>query len=190
MRTNFNSVLLTKPIKSFPQNLIYNSQKSPDFYTMANEKGELVATMLASVKHKETSSVYKEFLPYKTLFIRSLNVRQPNKGYGKAFVEFAKQESYKKGCEGKVSLVAYNPSKSPHLFWYKQGFRSTKDFENDFFERSLALNLSLSYYDAIDMFLPRLLPEKTEHLRKSAPSLEKKPQGFREKIVNYIKKLF
>ena len=123
------SVLLSKSIRTFPQNLIYVSPKVPDCYKMVNAAGEFVGTMHARVKFREDSACYKEFLPCNVFHINSLEIEKKRQGYGSDFVKFAKQESFKKECGGRVSLVAFNSTKSPHIFWWKQGFRSTKAYE-------------------------------------------------------------
>ena len=92
--------LLSKPIRKLPNSIIYNSPKAPSKFLMCNKQGEYVGLMILSVRERYKSSFYKCDLPYKTLHIGSIDIlsKYRGKGYGSAFIDFAKRESYKQGC--------------------------------------------------------------------------------------------
>ena len=60
-----------------------------------------------------------------SLAIDYLTVFEPEKGFGRALINFAKNYSKKIGCNGYVFLMAdgsYTPSRVPHVFYRKCGF--------------------------------------------------------------------
>lgn len=187
MISTIQSSLLSKQIRNFPKNLIYNPPSKPDRYYMANSKGEYVGNMCAFARQRYESSFYQTDLPYKTLHISSLEILEKywGKGYGSDFIDFAKKESYRQGCEGRVSLVAFYPGRPPHLFYFKKGFITPNQKENERFEKHIKNGEPLYYYNAVDMFLPL----KEEHFprKKNVPQLEKKPQGLKEKVLSFFK---
>lgn len=113
------SILLTKPIKTMPEVLIYK-QNNVYRYTMLDVKnskiaGRMYAHFIQNLKTKECS-----------LFINTLNIYQKRQGFGSKFLDFAKQVSKQFGCEGRVRLIAstteYDPLNPPHIFYRKNGF--------------------------------------------------------------------
>ncbi len=107
------------PIKprKIPQNLIYNP-KGTDLYKLINLKnGSVIGQMVAY------PSINKD------VYIASLAIyRERRQGFGKMFLDFAKNMSKKCGFEGRMSVyastLALDPHNPPHIFYRKYGFVS------------------------------------------------------------------
>ena len=141
--------------------------------------------MSVAVRERTSSSFYKCDLPYKALHIGAINIfpKYRGKGYGSDFIKFAKRESYKQGCDGKVSLVAYFPGRAPHLFYYKKGFITPDKKLNDYFDNCIKTGQTFSDFSAQDMFLPL----KKEHfVSEGVFVVDSKPQTFVGKLFKQI----
>ena len=72
------------------------------------------------------------------------------------------------------------------MFYWKQGFITPDSGLNKYFETCIQEGKDFNYFPAKDMYLPL----KKEHLENiDVPQIEKKPQGFKEKILGFIKSL-
>ena len=157
---------------------------------MVNSSGDYVGYLCAFAKKRNESSFYKTELPFTTLHISSLEIfpKYWGKGYGSDFIDFAKKESYKQGCAGKVSLVAFYPGRPPHLFYFKKGFITPNKKVNEAYEKHAKNGGPFYYCNAIDMFLPL----KTEHLisknKNSQTSSPKKT--IKDKILSFMNLFF
>ena len=115
---------LTPRLKQFPKGLIYKVPNRSSYRLVDSKTGNLVGKMQAFPVDGYIYSYYNLNRDEKIFRIYSLDIEEneQNKGWGKYFIDFAKKESYRQGCEGRCNLVAYNPWKSPHIFYKKQGF--------------------------------------------------------------------
>ena len=149
------SILIPKP-KSFPRGLIYNVPKSNFYRLIDSKKGIIVGEMLAYPESNSVKNIY-DAAPEKNVFrIYSLeiNFSQQRMGWGKYFIDFAKKESYKQGCEGRLYLVAYNPYASPHVFYKKQGLVARDKRIDHSLNACIKGKEYCSGYPACEMYLP------------------------------------
>ena len=147
---------LTPKIKSFPKGLIYRVPRT-DFYKLIETKsGAIVGDMLAYPELNSVRNIYNVSAEKKVFKIYSLDINffQQRKGWGEYFMNFAKQESYKQGCEGRLYLVAYNPFTSPHVFYKKQGLVARDKRINERLNSCIKKRDFFSGYPACEMYLP------------------------------------
>lgn len=116
MKTHF----AYKPkIQELPRTLIYNKSKSSLYTMMTTQNPRIVGTMWASPKKIDNKNFFEIIL---------LVIDERRKGFGKEFINFAKNRSYQKNCEGRVFLTSdinvFESRKPPHIFYRKQGFTS------------------------------------------------------------------
>lgn len=105
------------PIKprKIPQNLIYNP-KGTDSYKLINlKKGSVIGEMVAY------PSINQD------IYIDSLAIyKERRQGFGKIFLDFAKNMSKKYGYNGRMSVnaatISLDPFNPPHIFYRKYGF--------------------------------------------------------------------
>lgn len=168
-------IFLTRKPYPIPKGLIYRHLQNN--YSLAETKtGDLIGTMHAGATKFDPNGLYKKGDEDKIFHIYSLNIKpeKQNQGWGKYFINFAKAEGLKEGCEGRMSLVAYNEYISPHLFYWKQGFRSLDEKINKLMEFYIRKNRSF-YFDALAMYMP--VNEAT------------KQDSFKNKILKRMRKL-
>ena len=92
-----------------PKGLIYNEPKT-NFYRLINTKtGKAVGEMLAFPEENSNRKIYDIAGEKKVFRIYSLEIdfSERRKGWGEYFMNFAKQESYKRGCEGRLFLCLF-----------------------------------------------------------------------------------
>lgn len=195
------SILLTKPIKNIPDKLFYKSktliQNSihdeysrrliyPAFqYNAVNTKtGEFSGTMIAApMKYSNPAKRFYPYKhPYKSFFINYLSTENHHQGFGKAFIELAKNESKKYNCKGRVHLIAsriYDRTNPPHIFYKKCGFISQSEDINKYLDTCINSNTQMDYFlaDNLEMFLPI----KEQDHKKSIQILTK--------LTSFLKKL-
>lgn len=151
-----SSILFQRPLKKFPKTIIFSSPKPLEYYSKINnsnmkmtsykmydtELGEVVAYMRSGPVSVKSEDLKLYDLPkgYMSYYINFLFARARSRGYGKAFLNFAKIMSKKTGCEGRLHLNAgeINPlAGPPHLFYKSQGLvartKATDDLLNDAF---------------------------------------------------------
>lgn len=180
-----NSILNTKPLNKIPKGLIYKSPNSKVYYLTNTKTGECVGQMCAFAKDCTKSSFYDVEPNGTTFHIYSFEIYEEHKrkGWGTYFANFAKNESFNQGCKGRTSLVAFNPDKSPHVFWWKQGFITKEPETNRLLKHYNEKHISPSYMFAKDMFLP--IPQ---FMKKPKPKPEP-PKTFWGKVVNFFREL-
>jgi len=176
-----NTMLYAKPLKNIPKGLIYQSPKSETYYLASTETGKCVGRMYAYAKDCTNSAFYEVEPNGKTFHIYSFEIYDQRKGWGTYFANFAKKESFKQGCKGRTSLVAFNSDKSPHVFWKKQGFRAKNKGTDKLLEHYVKTGVSPWYMPAEDMYLPI-----EEFMKKPKPK-SVQATTFWGKIMNFFK---
>ena len=173
MRTK--SILFTKPIKDFPERLIYRSSevsRVPDgingsktfvyTYKMYDTKAKAVVGLMKAgpVNYKnKRCKVYLMNTPYNSYYISYLETADSGFNYGTDLINLAKRESMQSYCEGRVHLVAsrtFSPRRPPHLFYRKLGFQTNSSFLNDVmdFYISIGEQLPWEYSGNVMMYTP------------------------------------
>lgn len=168
---------LTKNPSPLPRGVFYKRGKC-DYALADTRTGKLVGTMNAAATTFDPNFLYKKKEHEKIFHIFSLNIlpEEQNKYWGKYFMNFAKKESYKQNCDGRISLVAYHHDVSPHLFYWKQGLRSNDNNVNRVLKKCIKEKKSPYFLDATAMYLP---------IKKSHKPVVKKPF---DKTMHKIKK--
>lgn len=178
-----NSILYTTPLKNIPKGLIYKGPKNNAYHLVNTETGEYVGKMYAYTRDCTNSAYYSVEPNGKTFHIYSFEIYDQLKGWGKYLADFAKKESYKQGCKGRTSLVAFNSEKSPHVFWKKQGFVTKNKKTNELLDHYIKTGVSPCYMPAEDMFLPiEKYLKKTKHPKRES----QKPTTFIGKVANFL----
>lgn len=116
MRTH----LAYKPkIQTLPKTLIWATNcRGQDFYKMFTTKNPRPV----GIMYAEPSVIDDK----KYFHILLLYIKEQRKGYGKEFIEFAKNRSKQMNCDGRVFLMAdsnvMDSKAPPQIFYRKQGF--------------------------------------------------------------------
>lgn len=173
MRTKL--ILFTKPIKDFPERLIYRSSEAsrvPDgingsktfvyTYKMYDTKAKAVVGLMKAgpVNYKnKRCEIYPMDTPYNSYYISYLETVDSGYNYGTDLINLAKNESMQSYCEGRVHLVAsrtFSPRRPPHLFYRKLGFQTNSSFLNDVmdFYVSIGEQLPWEYSGNVMMYTP------------------------------------
>lgn len=147
--------IVTQPLKKVPNELIYN-YKNKNIYTMYDLKTQkVVGTMFSKPLELNTSNFYQDTkIPYNSYHICELEIFEKLKGFGKKFINFAKRQSFRENCEGRVTLVAYNENKAPHIFYRKQGFTTNDEKVNSTLDEAIKNYESIKYLNSVEMYLP------------------------------------
>lgn len=175
--------LTTKPIKEFPQRLIYaHNNKINTMYKMADTKtGEYVGEMLGKMARENSFSIYYPTLkPYDSFYIQLLKINKKRQGHGTAFIKLAQAESKRNGGNGRVHLKASNcfDLKHPaHIFYRKLGFNSQYTDTIELIDKAIKKNKRLS----------EDIPDITMYLPKNPKPVKYEPNVF-EKVRNLFKK--
>lgn len=154
-----------------------------DISRMADtETGEYAGEMITrTMRDVNLNEIYPEEKTVDALKIERLIVENKRQGYGSAFLRFAQAESERKGCGGKVFLVAsriYAPKHPCHIFYRKQGYTSTNNFINRILDKCIKNQTKLA-------------PEYADNLLMFRPIDEaKQPQHQESRLLKILKKLF
>ena len=154
-----------------------------DISRMADtETGEYAGEMITrTMRDVNLNEIYPEEKTVDALKIERLIVENKRQGYGSAFLRFAQAESERKGCGGKVFLVAsriYAPKHPCHIFYRKQGYTSTNNFINRILDKCIKNQTKLA-------------PEYADNLLMFRPIDEaKQPQHQESRLLKFLKKLF
>lgn len=177
--------LPTKPASTLPRGLIYHSPNSRFYNLLDVKNNNFVGYMIAFPQNCTKSSLYFNVEPNAEAFrVYKLKIFEKRKGWGTYLMDFAKRESYKQGCKGRLSLVAYNSQKPPHVFYKKIGLVTKSARQNQILDEYIANGIEPRYLDAMDMFVPIKAYEK-----KEIPQIPKKLNFF-EKTLQFIDKMF
>lgn len=90
-------------------------------------------------------------------YITSLKIESDHRrqGWGSYFIDFTKKISFAKECEGRTTLVAFKPDRSPHLFYRKQGFETIYEEFNEEMDEYIRNNKEFEVcINTIPMYLP------------------------------------
>lgn len=142
--------------KNLPKGLIYNMPNTRSYNLIKTENGEKIGKMYAFVQD-DHHYFYEKFPYLSVLYIENLFVEESErgKGWGKYLMDFVKKLSFAKNCEGRTTLVAFDPDRSPHLFYRKQGFETLYDDFNEEMDEYIKNNKEFEVcIDAIPMYLP------------------------------------
>ncbi len=141
-------------------------------YRMCDWKqGKYVGEMYARpVTENMFSCYYPKMHSYESFKIESLVMDEKRQGYGKKFINLAKKESQKYGCEGRVHLLAsqaYSPKNPPHLFYRKIGFTSRFTKKVKYFDQCIKKGVQVDWQEAFNlpMYLPEYEPPKVSKIK-------------------------
>ena len=170
----------------FPKGLIYKVPET-NSYRLANNAGKVVGEMSLLKRICNNSAFYKNIEANgTTLHIYNLDIEKEEwgKGWGTYLLDFAKKESYKRGCKGRCSLVAHYPGRPPHVFYKKNGFITPREDINQLLDKCIENGVYPNFLSAIDMFIPI----KEFMINKDLPQKPKK--GTFKTIIEYLKNIF
>lgn len=160
LKAKLPSVLFYKqPIKSV-------MQPPQEVYTAISTRGDKNWGIL--VLHKSTMQHRNDYNG-STLAIDYIESRNKHKGLGKAMIEFAKNYSKQKGCNGYIVLRAdstIDKKQVPHIFYRKQNFTTLDkkiDKKIDLFIRNQQDGTS-SDFPTQSMYFPP--PQKQNFINK------------------------
>lgn len=124
------SILFTKPVKPIPKYLILKLTSDYDLrnvYKMFDTTTQKQVGVIETVVHSRKIPTKKSGIE-SSLFIEYLMTNIKFQGIGTKLINFAKLESEKMGCGGRIDLVAskcFTPYMPPHIFYKKLGFKCT-----------------------------------------------------------------
>ena len=170
----------------FPKGLIYQHSDMVSHSLMDTCSGNFVGEMSILLRPCNNLPFYNTEPNASTLHIYSLRVYDKFKGWGTYLVDYAKKQSYKRGCDGRCSLVAHHSGLSPHPFYKKQGFVTMDEGYNKYLDLCVTHKKKLLFEPPKDMFIP---------IPKYAPNLEllteeSKKKSFCQKLKGIFKDLF
>lgn len=183
MVLKINSSMLTPRVRQLPRGLIYNfdNEKKTLYRLFDTKSGDLVGRMLAIPETRRRENFYNLDNDEDLIFrIHSLEIEesQRNKGWGTYFMNYAKKESYRQNCKGRLSLIAYNPYKSPHIFYKKQGLVTADENLNKKLDRCIEDKDYTNFFRYSEMYLPIVEKE------------EKQKDFAKKKFWDIIKSIF
>lgn len=177
--------LAVRPARKLPRGLIYNAPNSDTYNLLDVKNNRFVGYMIAFPKDCTQSSLYFNVEPNAELLrVYKLKIFEKRKGWGTYLMDLAKRDAYRKGCNGRLALVAHNLEKPPHVFYKKIGLITKSPIQNRILDDYIAKGIEPRYFDALDMFVPIKAYEKKEmHIT---------PQklNFWEKALLFIDKMF
>ena len=123
------SVLQLKPQKTLPKYLIYFDRKKDNYTLLSSSSGQILGKMNARPEYIfDKHTYYPNLRGYSSLYIGSLKSEIRRHGIGRTLINFAKLESVRRGCEGRIHLIAKNVTKEqdnpPIVAYRKMGFDS------------------------------------------------------------------
>ena len=156
-----NSILQTEPIKKMPEHLIYFNRKNNNYTMFSTNTGEILGKMSARPEYIYGNKIYyPELAGYSSLYITSLKAEKRKQGIGREFINFARLESIRRGCEGRVHLIADNvtkePDNLPYVAYRKMGLDSQQKWAITSIDRYIKTGetLPLLIKRGLAMFLP------------------------------------
>jgi hypothetical protein len=166
-----------------PKGVIFSQPYSGLYNLISLKDKRLVGTMSAISIINDGSYYPRKTKNDKIFHIFSLNIKPQNrkKGWGEYFIKFAKNESFKCNCHGRISLVAYNYDVSPHAFYYKQGFVTLDEDTNKTLAEHVKNHWIPFHWDAMEMYLPENYNKNTIELTT------KKENKLLAKICSFLK---
>lgn len=138
-------------LRRYPLNIEYFCYKNPKKgpYLMFNKQGQIVGRMAANKEFINNNDMYNpNKKDYYSLFIQRLYVPKEHrgKGIGSAFLRIAAEESYKRGCNGNVHVIAGSfeqGAKPPQKIYRRAGFDSQNKTHIEMIDKAIAENTQL-----------------------------------------------
>lgn len=124
-----------------------NPQKGP--YIMFDKEGHIVGRMAAGKEFINNNDMYNPGKKdYYSLFIQRLYVPKEyrGQGIGSAFLRIAAKESYRRGCNGNVHVIAGSfeqGAKPPQKIYRRAGFNSQNKTHIEMIDKAIAENTPL-----------------------------------------------
>ena len=177
------SILMSKP-HPLPKGLIYYSKENGEYRLIDMTAKKFVGKMFAADIDTEYDDFYKLNPGQKIFHIFTLEIDElhKNKGWGSYLVDFAKKESYKRNCEGRLSLISYNYDNPPHAFYKKQGLVTTDEKVNKELDDCIKYGVRSCTREALSMYLPNVAPIKVYQNPKPSSTGELSFWGYLKKI--------
>lgn len=119
-----------------------NPKKGP--YIMFDKQGQIVGRMAANKEFINHNDIYNpDKIDYYSLYIQRLYVPKEHRGKGiaSAFLNIAKADSYRRGCNGNVHLIAESfeqGAKPPQKIYRRAGFDSQKKGHIEIIDKAIA----------------------------------------------------
>lgn len=168
--TGMKNILNTKK-ENIPERLIFKSLKKEageyiNVYKMASKKGDYLGEMKAIPTFVRDEIYYPNMKNYFSFYIKLIKAKVKKQKVGTDFLNIAKKESFRTGCDGKVHLFAVSPEvkakNPPSIFYRKNGFSSRNvSLLKSLDERIKNKNAFLqSGCNEMDMYLPLNLIKK------------------------------
>lgn len=168
---------------------VYRSKTSGVyFYKMLNKEGMLVGEMKAYPE--VIYDKYRRFSPnadvYRSFFIDRLFAYKKGVGIGKAFINIAKRESFRKVCFGNIHTVAssvFDKQNPPYIFFRKMGFdfnkysSKTREYINDCIKQNKQIENNKCMMDT-PMFIDKCVLNQDKMFNKFYELRRKFPEIF------------
>lgn len=171
----------TYPTRSFPEKFLYQRRivkaREPIEEFVLTDKGKLVGEIVCQ---KSTAQWRDDYLG-NCLIINFIKTTKQNKGYGKYLIDFAKNYSKQRGCNGYLLLksdTSFTPHRIPHLFYRKQGFTTLEPKIDKKMDRFIKENKDAKHTD----FKSMLMFYPSKETKNKNKFLE-----FTQKVLNYFK---
>ena len=98
-----------------------------------------------------------------------LYIKEQRQGYGKEFIDFAKNRSKQLDCDGRLFLMAdsgvLDAEKPPHIFYRKQGFTTSDKKYLKKIDNFIKENKEMENKDSKPIYM-YYVPEKLNFLQK------------------------
>jgi GNAT superfamily N-acetyltransferase len=193
---SFRSEVLKRVL---PNSVIVQVKTTKDGY----DKDLFVATSTKNPKHKAHMScasgvVKRDGKECPSLYISLLESSHSGEGLGTALIDFAKDYSYEKNCQGNVHLYAstgFEPKKIPHIFYRKCGMGTNSSYKNkklDFFIKrgktatDENFKATYMYYPPLNLKGEKIANKVLDFFSNLSDIL--KPKNMKSSFLNIFKK--
>lgn len=146
--------VIYKPFK-MPKGFIYNVPTNDNYLLIKATTGDVVGRMRASVQ-RDSGNMYEQSRRTKVFYIDHLDINcsERRNGWGKYFIDFAKNKSQEMESEGRVSLYSFNPNFPPHIFYRKLGFATKSNKINKKLDECIRNKRFICLQRGLRMYLP------------------------------------
>ena len=182
-----NQTLLTPRVKELPKSLIYKVPTIGCYRMFETKTGNYLGEMRAFTE-KNIRKIYDMDEDSQIYRVYSLKIKssERHKGWGTCFMNFAKRQSYRTGCEGRMFLIAYNPLRAPQIFYKKLGFAAVDKSVDKVLDNCIKTNVQPLSHPACMMYMPL---EKVQEEQKEQKEVNKTNFWGRVKRFLGIKKI-
>ena len=160
-KMHVKSILQTYTVKNLPEHLIYFNRKKSNYTMFSTHTGEILGKMSVQPEYIYSNNIYYPNIKcYSSLYIKSLKAEKRRSGIGQELINLARRESIRRGCEGRVHLIAKNVTREadnlPYVAYRKMGFDSQQKWEITSIDRYIKTGetLPLLLKRGLAMFLP------------------------------------